>query len=129
MVSNFSGAEILLTQRKDVSVLCTKYGYLQLEKEGEDFFMSDILKYRYVFVTDILSFSFLMASNCQQTYRLQLETAQKFNPDNRSADRDVNPGPSKYQAKTQRRYYVYSVVSAVLLFVTFAHFSYRRALV
>jgi hypothetical protein len=33
MVSNFSGAENLITQRKDVSVLCTKYGYLQLEKK------------------------------------------------------------------------------------------------
>ena len=75
MVSNFSGAEILITQRKDFSLLCTKYGYLQLEKKGWDFFMSDIPKYRYVIMTDILSFSFNMASNCQQTYRLHLETA------------------------------------------------------
>jgi hypothetical protein len=58
-----------------MSLLFTKYGYLQLEKEGWNFFMCDVLKYRYVIVTDILSFSFLMASNCQQTYRLHLETA------------------------------------------------------
>ena len=34
IVSNFSGAEILLTQRKDISIICTKCGYLQLKKRG-----------------------------------------------------------------------------------------------
>jgi hypothetical protein len=111
MLSDFSGAEILPTQRKDVSVICTKYEYLEREEKGWKFFMSDVVRYRYVIGAAILSFSFNMASNCQETYRLHSETAQKCKRDNRSADRDLNPGPSKYKAKTQRRHYIFCDVS------------------